>query len=307
MQVVAGTVRRVPAPGYLVLIPYYAGPELLTVTLRSVIAQTDRGWRCIVVDDSPADDAGPVVRALGDSRIRCRRNRRTLGVAGNFQRCFDIARTEGATLAVVLHADDVLEPEYVAAMKRAHQARPDAVCVVPRVTVIGARGSRTRTLPDTVKELMWPRRLGALAGEQGLRLLLRGQFFHCPAVSYRMALLGDHRWDQRWRQVMDLDLYARLLLDDGVIVLERRRLFRYRRHEGSMTQVNSATLLRTQEETRVCRELATLAAERGWRRAARAGEVRLAVRLHALLRVVMLLRLRRYADARRAAALAVRR
>ena len=87
---------------------------------------------------------------------------------------------------------------------------------------------------------------------------------------------------------MDLELYGRILLAGGSIVLEPAPVFRYRRHEQSMTQLNSATMVRTVEETEVCRQLADEAKRLGWRRAAREGRLRVTVRLQALMRVAEL-------------------
>ena len=62
-----------------------------------------------------------------------------------------------------------------------------------------------------MKRALWPRKFPAtLAGDQGLARLMRGLFFYCPSVSYRVDLLPELRFDPRWRQVMDLDLYARI-------------------------------------------------------------------------------------------------
>jgi hypothetical protein len=83
---------------------------------------------------------------------------------------------------------------------------------------------------------------------------------------------------------MDLDLYGSILLAGGSIALEPSPVFRYRRHDLSMTQINTATLVRTQEETEVCRDLARRARLRGWPRAARAGRARFSVRAQALVR-----------------------
>ena len=274
-------------PDYWVMVPFYSNVEYLRQTLHSVIAQTDPGWRCVVVDDSPEDQGiDTLVADLGDDRITVERNPTNLGVAGSFNRCFDLAWERGAELAMILHADDLLEPGYIATVRTAHAAAPDATCVATKVTVIDASGAPTRTIPDTVKAWLWPKRLDRLHGERGLQLLLRGQFFYCPAVSYRMAAiaaLDGQAWNEHWTQVMDLELYGRVLLSGGTIVLEPAPVFRYRRHQQSMTQLNSATMQRTLEETEVCRMFAARAAGLGWKRASRAGQVRTTVRLQSLL------------------------
>jgi glycosyltransferase involved in cell wall biosynthesis len=275
---------------YCVLVPFYSNLDHLRNSLLSVVAQTDRSWRVVVVDDSPVDPGvGDLVAALGDDRISVVRNERNLGVAGSFNRCFELAIERGAELAMILHADDELGPDYVAAVREMHAREPDAVAVAVNALVIGSDGRPRRSTADAVKHLLWPRRLDRLEGERGLRLLLRGQFFYCPAVSYRMSRVPRPAWNDRWSQVMDLDLYGRMLLGGETIMLERRALFRYRRHDASMTQVNSGTLLRTREETQVCRYLAAAARAQGWPRAARAGRARATVRLQALLRAVRLL------------------
>lgn len=299
-------------PPYLLTVPFYTGVELARLTLQSVLSQDDPHWRCVVVDDSPEGSSdGPavaeLVAAVGDARLSYERNEGEHGVAAAFNRCFDLARREAAELVTVVHADDLLEPGYVAAMRAAHAHAPAVTCVAPKVTVVGADGSTRRTIPDTVKSLLWPRRLDELRGQTGLRLLLRGQFFYCPAVSYRVSAIEHHTWNARWGQVMDLELYGRILLEDGAIRLTDDRVYRYRRHEGSETQLNSATLVRSEEETELCRTLAAEARRRGWARAARAGGWRTTVRLQAALRVVTSLRAGRADIARRALKLSVGR
>jgi glycosyltransferase involved in cell wall biosynthesis len=291
---------------YAVTVPYYSNPAYLRLALDSVVAQTDGDWVCMVVDDSPDDSARAVVDAVGDERVVLVRNPVTLGVAGNFNRCFEVAAERGAELAVILHADDLLEPRYVERIRAVHARHPVAPCVAPKVTVIDAEGRPHLPLPDRVKALLWPRREQVLRGERGLQRLLRGQFFYCPAVSYRLRQVPRPAFEAQWRQVMDLVLYARVLLDGGSIVLVDEPLYRYRRHAASETQQNSATLARTEEEHAACRELCARAAAMGWRRAVRTGRLRLTVRLQCLVQAVLALARGRVRLAAHAVVVAVR-
>ncbi|MFM2071330.1 MAG: hypothetical protein RLZZ623_1593, partial [Actinomycetota bacterium] len=273
-----------PQQPFAVVVPYYSNPTYLRLALQSVLEQSDPQWWCTVVDDSPeGQGVADLVDEMSDTRFSYERNPTNLGVAGNFNRCFEIAIERGAELCVILHADDLLEPNYVATMTEAHRRQPHAVCVAPKVTVIDAVGLSYLPLPDRVKAWLWPRRIDRLEGEHGLRLLLRGQFFYCPAVSYRMALVPRPAWDQRWNQVMDLMLYGRVLLAGGSIALEPSSVYRYRRHAASETQVNTATLARTVEELAALRELTQYASGLQWRRAKRAGKLRVTHRASALV------------------------
>jgi glycosyltransferase involved in cell wall biosynthesis len=270
-------------------IPFYSNLEYLGVALRSVVAQTDRQWTAIVVDDaSPEIGAEAAVAVIGDGRIRYVRNDRNLGVAGNFNRCLELGAA-AAEIVTVFHADDELATGYVAAIRSAHRAFPAATCVAPRVTVIGRNGRPTRTLADSVKHMLWPQKLPTtLVGDAGLARLMRGLFFYCPSVSYRVSLLPELRFDGRWRQVMDVDLYARIVLEGGSIALIAQDVYRYRRHGGTMTAQNSRSLVRLGEEVAVSREVAAVASEKDWKRGARAARLRPTVRLNGLLEATRL-------------------
>jgi glycosyltransferase involved in cell wall biosynthesis len=291
------------APRICIAVPFFSNLEYLDVALRSLLAQTDPHWTAVVVDDASREaGADAVVAALGDTRLQFTRNEHNLGVSANFNRCLELGAAE-AEIVVVFHADDVLEPGYVAAVRGAHRSTPEATCVAPRVTVIGDKGQPIRTLGDSVKQLMWPRRRPTtLVGDKGLARLMHGQFFYCPSVSYRVEQLPELRFDGRWMQVMDLDLYARVLLNGGSIVIAPERVYRYRRHDATMTARNSRSLVRVGEEVAVSREIADAAREKGWKHAARAARLRITVRLNGLLEAARLLRQRRL----RAAAKAVR-
>lgn len=290
------------APRICLAIPYFSNLDYLDVALRSLAVQSDPQWTAIVVDDaSPNGGAEELVAALGDERVRYVRNEKNLGVAGNFNRCLELGAAQ-AEIVTVFHADDVLERGYVAAVRSVHRLFPSATCVAPRVTVVDRHGKPTRTLGDSVKSLLWPRELPTtLVGDHGLARLMHGLFFYCPSVSYRVDLLPELRFDDRWQQVMDLDLYARVLLDGGSVVLVADRVYRYRRHAATMTVQNSRSLVRLEEEVAVCREVAAEARNRGWMRSARAAQLRITVRLNGLLEAGRLAAGRQPSSARSAA------
>src|SRR4051812_13058504 len=147
------------APRVCLGIPFFAGLDYLSLALRSLLDQSDRGWTAIVVDDASTEDgAQALVAELDDPRVRYVRNERNLGVAANFNQCIELASAE-APIAVVFHADDQLDSGYVAAIRAGRRSFPDATCVAPRVDVIDHDGKPARTLADTTKAMLWPRHL----------------------------------------------------------------------------------------------------------------------------------------------------
>jgi glycosyltransferase involved in cell wall biosynthesis len=281
-----------------VSIPFFTRLDYLQQALGSLIAQTDHDWTAVVIDDaSPEPGADEIVADLGDPRIRYVRNDENLGLARNFDKCL----TEPATdIVAVLHADDMLEPGYVASIRRLHAAAPEAALVAPMARAIDAEGKRVDLLVDKVKRRSWPGgQQHAASGDAALARLMHAFFVYSPAISYRPALLPDKWFDDRWRQVMDVDLYARVLLQGGTIMLDRTPVYRYRRHDGTTTSQNERTFTRLAEETKLCREVAEQARALGWRRTAFACRLRWSIRLNGAVALVG--SLRHHATGRRAA------
>jgi glycosyltransferase involved in cell wall biosynthesis len=260
-------------------IPFYSGVGYLREALASLVAQSDRDWTAVVIDDcSPEPGAARAVADVADPRIRYIRNDVNLGLAGNFDRCL---AEPGTDVVAIFHADDLLEPDYVATIRAAHADVPNAALVAPMATAIDAHGRPIDTVVDKVKRRYWPAgQRHELRGDLGLARLMHAFFVYCPAISYRPALLPTEWFDPRWKQVMDLDLFARVLLDGGTILLDRTPVYRYRRHEGTVTSQNARSFTRLGEETRLAYEVADAARAMGWQRSRRAARLHWTQRLN---------------------------
>ena len=196
-----------------VAIPYYAGRDFLARAVASVQRQTWPHWRLLVCDDRGSEErVDDLIVGSADPRQAYARNAGNLGMAGNWNRCLDLAETELVTL---LHSDDELMEGYCEQMVRAAQAYPEAAAFFCAAQIIDREGRQRFSFPDLFKRfLMRPRRLPVvLGGEESLEALLRGNFIMCPTVCYRKSRLGLRRFDSRWKFVLDLDFFARLLLD----------------------------------------------------------------------------------------------
>jgi len=273
-----------------IAIPFYSGLDYLRLALDSLRAQDCDEWFGIVVDDAgPDPEARQLVESYDDPRLRYVRNETNLGLAGNWNTCLRLAQTDFVTL---FHADDELEPTYVGLVLAGHRAHPDAVAVYPRARVVDADGKRILSPPDLVKRFTAPRRQGdetILVGDDGLASLLWGQHIFCPAVSYKRSLLGPEPFDRRWRQVLDLDVLARLLLDGHKIVGLPEIGYVYRRHAGQQTSQMTKDFIRFEEEFAVYEEIGAKAEAADWRRTARVAEQARILKAHVTYRSLALL------------------
>ncbi|SPE62861.1 Glycosyl transferase family 2 [Verrucomicrobia bacterium] len=95
-------------------IPVFNGEEFILQTLQSLAAQTRRPDRVVVLDNCSTDRTEAIVKGFEPLRCEWSRNPTNLGVFGNFNRCLDFA--EEADYLHILHADDLIEPEFYQVM-----------------------------------------------------------------------------------------------------------------------------------------------------------------------------------------------
>ena len=274
-----------PRPTITVAIPYYSGRAYLAEAIASVQAQTERNWRLLVVDDAGPEPADELVASYGDERMTYVRNDVNRGLAGNWNECVRLARTELVTL---LHADDRLRPGYVAAVLEAAESEPEVAALMTDVEIIGDDGRPSRSLPDWVKRRA--RRLPVdhvLGGDRDLAGILSNNYVFCPTLCYRREIVGAEPFDEHWKMVMDLDLVAHLLLHGRELAALREPLYEYRRHRANATNALTASAVRFEEEIALYRELAVEAASQGWTRTAKAARRRRMVRAHLALRATV--------------------
>ncbi len=291
--------NRGPAP-LTIAIPYFRGLDYLRRAIASVSRQTDSAWELLVCDDGPDPTVGELVRSFGDERIRYVRNERNLGMAGNWNRCLDLAQSD---LVNLLHADDELRPNYVAVMRAAGKEHPTASAFFCRADVIDADGRDVFSLVDRVKRWLEPKSNGplVLAGRSAIKALMHGDFIMCPTVCYRKSLLPLERFRSEWKMVLDLDFFTRLLLDGGTMVGLPDVAYAYRRHPENATSAYTESLLRFDEESRLHDRIASIARKRGWTDVAAVAARKRIIQMHLLFRIAQDLgRLRLRAAGRKA-------
>ena len=218
------------------LVPHYGSEPYLREAVDSVLHQTDPNW-CLTVVEDGAPSTSPIeswLQSLNDSRVRYERNTSTLGVAGNFQRCLDLASGEFVTF---LGCDDRLMPRYVECVSQALAAHPAVSVVQPSVRVIDLRGEVYKPVADRLKHWLAPHshEPRSLAGERLLVSLMRGNWTYFPSLAWRREALDPIGFRQDLDVALDLVALASLVLDGATMLLLPDVVFEYRRHLGSVS------------------------------------------------------------------------
>ncbi len=100
-------------PFFSVVLPVYNRAHVIGDALRSVLAQTERDFEVLVIDDGSHDHPRPVIEALGDPRIRYVRQ---ANAGGGAARNTGIDMARGRFIAF-LDSDDEFLPHHLAAMR----------------------------------------------------------------------------------------------------------------------------------------------------------------------------------------------
>ncbi|MBD2296487.1 glycosyltransferase family 2 protein [Anabaena sphaerica FACHB-251] len=96
-----------------VRVPTYKRPHLLKRALSSLIAQTYNNWKCLVLDDSPAQEGRLVVESFNDDRMIYQPHPINLGRTKNLDYAFSSSNYIGGLYAFVLEDDNYLLPTFI--------------------------------------------------------------------------------------------------------------------------------------------------------------------------------------------------
>lgn len=266
-----------------IFVPYWGDPDYMKITVDSVLAQTDPHWFLTVVDDAyPDPTIEEYVREINDPRITYVKKARNEGITESFRTSIQLARQE---VVAVVGCDDILLPNYVETILRAHRDHPEADIIQPGVQVIDAAGEPTSTLVDTVKQRLLRPASNApllLSGEKLATSLLHGDWLYWPSLTFKTSSVRTVDFRNEFRIIQDLALIIDMILQDRTLLVVPSVAFAYRRHTESASSLLLQDGSRFEGEREYFELAAMLTRARGWRRAERAAKLRLTSRLHAL-------------------------
>ena len=271
--------------------PFFSDEKYLEQMLKSVAAQNTDQWFCVVVDDSGRpNEAELTVRSMGNPKISYLRNETNLGLA----KCWNVGLEHlsanfSPSIVAVVHADDVLEANFIEASQKAHSDNPNAIAVHTSVTVVDEDNKKRFSFPDFIKFHVAPykhSRSIATSGDSGLASVLRGNFVFCPTVSFKTEFISLPLFNPKWNMAVDLELISRLLLDGQTIIGIPDFVYRYRRHRNNLTSQLTDTTARFVEEIAFYKQVSVECKEKGFQKSALVASRLTMVRLHILYRVI---------------------
>lgn len=260
------------------MIPFYGDVAQFRQAVTSVLNQDDPEFTLTVVDDCyPSSQPREWLESLDDPRVRYLRNEDNLGVNGNFRRCVELVKQP---YFVVMGCDDVMLPDYLSTVRALATQHPDAAVIAPGVEVIDDADRPVRPLGDRMKSVLAPSRASVLSGERLATSLYHGNWTYFPSLLWRTEVVRAVGFRTGLEVVLDLALLVDLAFAGEALAYDPRVLFRYRRHDASVSSVQAVDGRRFAEENAFFDGEAQRCAARGWTRAARAARLHATSRLH---------------------------
>ena len=208
-----------------VLMTVYNGGGFLRVALESILRQTYRNFRFLVVDDASTDDSVACIRSYEDARIELLPLQRNVGQTAALNLGLRHATTSWIAR---MDADDFSAPTRL-------EEQMDSLKQHPHIRCLGTGIWEFREDPAVVdRTLFRPQQ-----PDQVRRATLHGSgMVHGSIVVDRDLLLACGAYDERYRYASDRDLFFRLLARCQAMNLPRALLgIRRHPHQDSFSKI----------------------------------------------------------------------
>lgn len=181
-----------------VVVPSYNHAPFVEKCLRSIISQTHKPKKLLVIDDGSSDGSPQVIERVlkdcpFDAELIVRENR---GLCHTLNEAFAFADEK---YFAYLGSDDIWLPEFLERRTDLLETRPEAVLAFGHAFLIDDDDwiiDRTDEWTD-------------FANGDVLPLLLEGTIFSSPSVVYRRNALAEFSWNEQ-SQLEDYEIYLKL-------------------------------------------------------------------------------------------------
>ena len=200
--------------------PMRNAAQFLAEAMQSILAQTERDFEFLVIDDGSDDASLEIARSFADDRTRIVSDGRHLGLVARLNQGLDTATTE---FVARMDADDIAAPHRLARQLDYMDANPD-------VAICGSWYTAFRA-----GQTIWQARLPENHERLRALSLFASPFAH-PTVMIRRSLFdaAELRYDDAMTSAEDYDLWERAGASVRLANIQEF-LLSYRVHAGQVS------------------------------------------------------------------------
>ncbi len=191
-------------PKVSVCIPIYDPGDFLRPAIASVLTQSYTDFELLVVDDCSQEPVTETIGAFTDERMSYVRNETNLGLAGNWNKCFDLAQGD---YVAIFHQDDIMYPGNL-------QAKVDLLAAHPTVGMVHSNIKRIDANHRVIGGhwALQPCQDQVQTGQAFFEnMALHRNFVSCPTVMVRAACYKElGGFDTGLHYTLDMEMWMRI-------------------------------------------------------------------------------------------------
>ena len=205
--------------------PVWNGASHLRESIDSILAQTERNFEFLIIDDGSTDDTVAIIESYQDARIRLIQQEHE-GIVVALNR--GVAESRADWIAR-MDADDIAYPQRLDLQLRALKKNPSAILCYSDIKIFGEDANRQgiRRLPSSVAMLK-------------AYLCYSSPFVHPTVVFSKQAFDAVGGYLHEERHAEDFGLWGRLI-SQGEFVGVRKPLLNFRIHLESISKQKADT------------------------------------------------------------------
>lgn len=264
-----------------IVVAAYGESPYLEGTLRSIVKAVPLRTRVTVLDDATPDGAVENIVKTFFPRVAYHKNQKNLGVSGSFNKAMRLSRSR---YTVLCGPDDILLPDAGMVYRIAVEEHDGTAVIQPGVRTIDSQGNDCDPVGDKIKRRLTPK-WGEHSGKKVAESLLAGNWTYNPSLAWRTDLVDTIPFDEGLHTAMDLDRLLKVVFAGETVTVVDMPAFGYRRHEHSVSSVNSGKK-RLAEELKIHARAYGEAKKRRWWKAATMAQFAPTARLNGMVAIV---------------------
>jgi glycosyltransferase involved in cell wall biosynthesis len=274
------------------IVPFYSNLEYFSELIDSIKRQSSSLYEVLIVDDSGKRVIQRIVEEeIKDDRFTFIENDVNQGPFASWNTgLVEMANRQKYSLLSVVHADDVLDRDYVKNVIKAFNEHPEVDIFHSKVKIVGSDGGSKFSFQDSVKSLANVGTIGKPIksfGDKGLSRILRNNFVFCPTMIFNVSKFDSIEFDTRWKMVGDLEFISQALLEGRSLLRLSEKNYYYRRHDDNLTAELTLNTKRFKEEIELYGNLVARCKKVRFEKSAAAAKKARIIKLHIMYRMTI--------------------
>jgi len=219
-----------------IIIPVFNREDLIIETLLSIKNQSYKKWECILVDDHSTDNTIPKINSFikDDKRFKLFKRPNNTNKGANSSRNYGFQKSIGQFINW-FDSDDLMHPNF---LEKKIEIFISGDC---DVTI-----SKTQVFSNTIKNILYKENRTRITKNILNDFLTLKVSWYLPDSMWRRTFLENKElFDEKLFKGQDRDFHTRMLMRNPKIELVDQYLTYYRRHEKSISDTVSISVIKS--------------------------------------------------------------